>query len=206
MSPLETYAVQQAPWFLEHRYLILLAVTSLEGTWSILAAGTLTAAGFFAVWPALLVCILGEVLGGFLWYGVGRLVGVNVIERFMHGSVVRRALLDRIRQHSERTAWLIVILVKLTYSATVPTLILIGSLRYNLKRYALANAIGSIGWVAMLFWLSFGVGKPVVQYLSSLRAVGLIVGGLVFGGLALWGLSIAGAKVLRRIQEEAPEE
>lgn len=198
-----TRAVVQYGWFAANgKYLILFVIGTLEGTGTMLAAGALTAAGWFSPWPALAVCMVAETVGGYLWYGIGYFAGGSVIDRFTHTSPVRRAFMERLRHHSERSAAWVVLLVKLTYSVTVPTLIFIGSLRYDLKKFSAANLVGSIGWVLMLFGLGFAFGKPAVRYIPLFRQAGTVALVVIVVIITLWIIKSIGNAVMRRVGGE----
>ncbi|HUO75614.1 MAG TPA: DedA family protein [Candidatus Paceibacterota bacterium] len=200
MSPLLHWFQGVSPVIGQYRYPLIAGITVLEGTVSLLVFGVLAAAGILNPWATFFSCIIGSVVGGYFWYGIGFWAGARPLERFMHSSEVRRALFERIREHSERTAGIIVFLAKLGYAITVPTLIIVGSLRFDLKRYSLANAAGTFIWVSVLFWLSFFAGKPAVQLVASLRIAGIFIIVAVVGVLTVWLLRIASSALIRRVQ------
>ena len=206
MEAITQWFVGLAPFIGEYRYPLLVIVVVLEGTWTVITVGILSAAELLnPVW-AYLACLLGTTLGGFFWYGVGYWAGAWPLERFMHSTPVRRAWLDRIRRHSDRAAGIIVFLTKLMYAATVPTLIIVGSLRYNIRRFAWYNFAGSFIWTTVLFWGSFGIGKPVAQYLASLRFTGVVIAVVVLGTLIIWGLRTFSNLMIRKVQAAIPED
>ncbi|HTP57225.1 MAG TPA: VTT domain-containing protein [Candidatus Paceibacterota bacterium] len=189
-----------SPMIGQYRYPLLAGITVIEGTVSLLVVGVLAAAGVLSPWATFVSCLIGSVIGGYFWYGVGYWAGAGPLEKFMHSSEVRRALFERIREHSERAAGIIVFLAKLGYAITVPTLIIVGSLRFDLKRYSLANAAGTLIWVSVLFWVSFFAGKPAVQLVANLRVAGIIVVIAVVGVLSVWLLRVTSSALIRRVQ------
>jgi membrane-associated protein len=195
-----------APFIGEYRYPLLVIVTVLEGTGTLIAVGVMSAAGILEPFWTYVACLAGTTLGGFFWYGIGYFAGSWPLEKFMHSSPVRRALFDRIRKHSDRAAGVIVFLTKLMYAATVPTLIIVGSLKYSLKRFAWYNFAGTLIWTSVLFWGSFGVGKPVVEFLASLHFSGVLLSIVLLGALIIWGLRTSSNLILRKMQQSIPEE
>ena len=89
--------------------------------------------------------------------------------------------------------------VKMTYSVSNPTLILVGSLKYDIKKYSVVNLIGSIGWAAMLIGLGHAFGKTAFYYLGMLRRAGFIVFFIVASLVALVILKESGNLALSRI-------
>ena len=190
------------PFVGQYRYPLLAGVTILEGTWSVLVVGVLAAAGVMNPWWTFIACLVGTSVGGFFWYGVGFWAGEAPLKKFMHSTEVRRALFERIKEHSERAAGIIVFLSKLGYAITVPTLIIVGSLRFNMKKFAVANIAGSIIWISVLFWVSFGAGKPAMQLLASFRIAGIVVVVVIVGLLSVWLLRVVSNTLIRRVQSE----
>lgn len=172
----------------EHRYIILLAVTVFEGTWTVLLAGVLSATGFFVLPFALISCIIGETIGGMMWYAIGYFFGGRSIDWMVRNSPTKKALLASVRKHTERATGLIVFLVKVTYSITTPTLILVGMLKYDIRKYTIINFIGSVFWATMLIGLGYFLGDRAREYVPVLKTVGhaVVTGTLiVLAGLAV---------------------
>ena len=195
-----TRAVAQHGWFAEHgKYLLLFVIGTFEGTGTMLAAGAMTAAGWFSAGPALAVCMIAETAGGFLWYGIGYFAGGATVNRLTRTSPAGQAFMERLRRHSEKSAAWVVLLVKLTYSVAVPTLIFVGSLKYDIKKFAAANVVGSIGWVLMLFGLGYAFGKPAVKYLPVFRQFGTVALVVIVVIITLWIIKSIGTVVMRRV-------
>ncbi len=185
---------------LQYRYLILMCVLVLEGTATMLATGALIATGFFDVVPALFVCIFAEIVDGFIWYSVGYIFGSKPIDWFIRNSPGRQAFMAAIRKHADRSAGLVVLLVKMTYSITNATLVLVGSLKYDVRRFAVVNVIGSIGWAALLLSLGYSFGHTALAYLPGLRLIGLTVFFVIVSVIALLLLKHFGDVLIRRVR------
>lgn len=185
---------------LHYRYAILLLVVIFEGTATMVATGAMIAAGIFNPLYAFLVCSLAEFIDGFVWYTVGYYFGATPIEYFIRNSPGRQALMATIRRHSDRSAGLVILVVKMTYSVTNATLILIGSLKYNFKRFAFYNAVGSFGWAAMLLGLGYVFGQAALSYLPALRTFGVTVFFILCAVIALFVLKHFGDMLIRRVR------
>jgi len=196
-----------APFIGEYRYPLLTVITILEGTFTTIAVSIAAAAtDLFQPGWTYLACVVGTTLGGFFWYAVGYWGGAWPLEKFMHSTPVRRALLDRIRHHSDRAAGMLVLLTKLMYAATVPTIIIVGSLRYNIKRFAWYYFSGSVIWTTVLFWAGYAIGEPIALYLASLHFTGVVLVVALLGALIVWGLRSASNMIIRRVQSAIPED
>ena len=205
-NSLSTLFASHQAVILEYRYAILLVIALFEGTGTIITAGALTAAGIFE-WPYVLaVCTLAEIFDGYLWYSVGYFFGAKPIEYFTRNSPARQAFMAAVRKHSDRSAGLVVLAVKLTYSITNPTLILIGSLKYDIKRYSFYNLIGSIGWAAILLSLGYTFGRTAFNYLREFRTAGIIVFIIICSVVALLALREFSDVLIKRVRKEVKED
>ena len=81
-----------------------------------------------------------------------------------------------------------------------------GSLKYDIRRYAVCNVIGSIGWAAMLLSLGYFFGHTAFVYLRQFRAVGLTVFFVICSVAALVALKEFGNVFLKRVRREVREE
>lgn len=205
-SPLVTLFTAHQATILQYRYIILFAVALIEGTGTMITAGVLIAMGIFEAPLALLVCTMAEIIDGFLWYTVGYFFGATPIEYFVRNSPARQAFMAAIRRHSDRYAGLVVLAVKLTYSVTNPTLILIGSLKYDIKRYTIFNIIGSVGWAAILLSLGYAFGKTAFIYLREFRVIGITVFVTMCSIIALIVLKESGNFFIKKVKKEVKEE
>ncbi len=186
----------------QYRYAILLLVSIFEGTATMIAAGAMIATGFFNPLYALAVCTVAEIINGFIWYTVGYYFGAIPIAFLVRNSPGRQAFMAAIRHHSDRSAGLVVLLVKMTYSVTSATLILIGSLKYNLKRFAFFNILGSIGWTMMLLSLGYAFGQAALAYLPTFRLIGVTIFFILCSVGVLFVLRYFGDTLMRRVRRE----
>ncbi len=205
-QPVVDLVVQHQETLLHYKYAILLGVAFFEGTVTMITAGVLIASGVFW-WPiALLVCTIAEIVDGFVWYSVGYFFGSKPIDYFIRNSPARQAFMAAVRKHSDRYAGLVVLAVKLTYSVTNPTLILVGSLKYNFKKYTVFNLIGSLGWAAILLSLGYTFGRAAFDHLRQFREAGFAVFLVLCSALALLALREIGVLYIKRIRREEQAE
>ena len=185
---------------LEYRYVFLFILQLLEGTVMMITAGVLIAAGYFSPVTAFIVCSIAENLDGFLWYSIGYYFGSKPIDWFIRNSPGRQAFIAAMRRHSDRSAGLVVLFVKMTYSITNATLVLVGSLKYDIRRFAFYNFIGSLGWAALLLSLGYTFGHAALAYLPVLRHIGVGVFFIIVSVVALLVLKYIGDLLLKRVR------
>ena len=91
-------------------------------------------------------------------------------------------MIEKVQEYFEKYSGRALIITKFTFSLTIATLIMAGSLKYNLKKFSLYNAIGSLGWVAMTLFTGYFFGesyKFFFSYLANLAYLLLFLGGAI---------------------------
>lgn len=165
-----------------HRYLVLFLLGLLEGGNSTVIAGVFVATGDLQFWPAFLLLALGETLNGAAWFYAGSLFGSKFVDR-MIGRLGAHRIADMLRRGFRASGMLIIFVAKMTFSLTNLTLLVAGSLKFDQRRFHVANVVGSIGWVGLLMAIGmfFGVGsQEIVGYMREASFyVLVIIGALV---------------------------
>jgi len=167
------------PILIEHKYIFLFISSSLEGMNTMVVAGFLVSIGGLAFIPAALICLAGEIINSYLWYGVGYFGGSKSIEWFIRNSPRKKRLVEKIRSYLEGHTGKILLIGKVTFSITIVILILIGSTKYSLKKFTFYNFFGSILWIIITFTIGhfFGQGyKYFVDYLQNISYLILFIG------------------------------
>ncbi len=163
------------PLLLHYKYLLLLVVGTLEGFNVFIIAGFLISIGTLAFVPAFFICLVGELINSYFWYFVGYYGGAKPIDFFVRKSQKKRALVEKIRTYMHQHTAKVLVLVKLTYSVTVATLILIGSIKYSLKKFSFYNFFSSIGWVIITFGIGYFFGRGYQLYVTYFQNVSYII-------------------------------
>jgi membrane protein DedA with SNARE-associated domain len=107
-----------------------------------LPLGFVLAAGFLA-----------DVIPDFFWYWLGGKIGVARFERlpFLKQKPER---MEAIERAFEKYGAFILFGSKFVYAFGIPSQITAGAHRFDLKKMFLANALGSAGWLAVLYVLA----------------------------------------------------
>ncbi len=164
------------PALIEYKYLLIFIGATVEGMNTIILTGFLASIGSVLVIPAILICLAGEIVNGFMWYLVGYFGGSKPIDRWGRKDEKSRKIIETVERYFHTYSGRAIIVAKLTWSLTIATMIMAGSFKYNLRKFTMYNAVGSVGWVAIVFSISFLFGK-------SFKAVFLIKN---FGYLVLF--------------------
>ena len=65
---------------------------------------------------------------------------------------------------------------------TIATLIMAGSLKYDIKKFSLYNFVGSVGWVCMVLFTGYFFGqsyKLLFHYLNNFLYILIFLGGAI---------------------------
>ncbi len=174
---IEPFQALQAhfPLLGQYKYLLIFLASSIEGFSTMMVAGFLLATHQVTLGATFLALSAGEITCGFLWYAVGYWGGGNALEWLVRHSKRQRQALERIRGYMERYTGRAILLAKMTWSITVITEVLAGSIRYSPKKYTLYNIFGSIGWVIVVLGLGYSFGSAYTVAFGYLESVGHVI-------------------------------
>lgn len=147
------------PALVQYKYLFLLIATSIEGFNTIILAGFLASLGSVAIIPAIIVCVIGDFLNGWMWYIVGYFGGAKPIDKWGRKDPKSRKIIETVERYFHRYSGRAIIFTKLTWSLTIATMIMAGSFKYSFRKFSYYNFIGGTGWVAITFVVGYVFGK-----------------------------------------------
>ncbi len=151
--------------------------------------------GSLAFLPVFLLCILGETLNGYAWYYVGYFAGAKPIDKWGRTKPRSRKVIERVQWYFERYSGRAIVFTKLTWSLTIATLIMAGSLKYNLRKFSLYNFLGSTGWIFLTFFVGYFFGQSYKFFLVYLKNVTYLI--------AFLGGAVALVYILKWVFREA---
>lgn len=114
--------------------------------------------------PILFIFVVGflaDVGPDFFWYWLGGKIGLERIRRFRFFRRESKRL-DKADSIFHRYGALMLFFSKFVYAFGIPTQIVAGAHHYNLKKMFIANALGSAGWLAVLYMLARTFTSEVV--------------------------------------------
>ena len=169
------------PVLAHYKYLFLFIATTIEGFNSIILAGFLASLGSVAIIPAVIVCIFGDFLNGWLWYIVGYFGGAKPIDKWGRKDPKSRKVIETVERYFHRYSGRAIIFTKLTWSLTIATMIMAGSLKYNFRKFSYYNFIGGLGWVAITFTVGyiFGKGYRAATVVNNIGYIILFLAGAI---------------------------
>lgn len=161
----------------EHRYIFAFAGAMLEGNFTIILCGVLFKFGYFNVWGLLTALISGYFLNGIFWYFLGRIFGHTIIEKWIKRFKTGRKIIDKLesyfQQHSAKT----IFLTRITYSISMFSFMIAGSLKMNLRKFLIVSLIAGICWVLMMAGIGYGFGAGFQTLNNATRGItfGIII-------------------------------
>ncbi len=170
------------PTIVEYKYLLLFLGSIFEGLNSMVLGGFLVSVGTIKLVPILFIFTAGYVLNGYLWYTVGYFAGAKPIDKWARKDKKGRKIVEKVEEYFHKYSGRAIIFTKFTFSLTIATLLMAGSLKYNLKKFSLYNFIGSIGWVALTLFVGYFFGqsyKFFIEYLRGFTYFILFLGGAI---------------------------
>lgn len=168
------------PFLFEYKYVFIFIGASIEGMNTTILAGFLASVASISLWPAFFICLTGEVINGFAWYAVGYYAGSKPIDKWGRKDKKSRKIIEKVEEYFQRYSGRAILFAKVTWSLTIATMITAGSLKYNLKKFAWYNFLGSAMWIGMVFFVGFFFGesyKYLFDYLKNFVLVLVFLGG-----------------------------
>lgn len=170
------------PILISHKYIFLFLGSAIEGANTMILGGFLVSTGFVSLLPIFFLFILGETINSYIWYFVGYFVGSKPIDKWGRSKPKSEKVINTVERYFRKYSGRAILITKFTYSMTIATLIMAGSLKYDIKKFSLYNLIGSIGWVCMTLFTGYFFGqsyKLFFPYFKNLMSVLIFLGGAV---------------------------
>lgn len=188
----------QFPFFVEYKYIFFFLGAVLEGLNLMVLAGFLVSIGRLAFFPTMIALISGYILNGYIWYGVGYYAGSHPIDYWLRKKPKYRKSFERIREYFHRHTGKAIIFTQMTFTFTIITLLLAGSLRYSLKKFSIYHIIGSVGWVFLTFFTGYFFGAGYQFLFDYWRNVALFILVIIAAIAFMYALKILSRSVLMK--------
>lgn len=154
----------------------------IEGLNTMVLGGFLVSIDNLKFLPSFTAFLLGYMANGYAWYAVGYFAGAKPLDKWGRTKPNSDKIINTVQGYFERHSGKAIIITKLTLSLTIVTLIMAGSLKYNLKKFSWYNFLGSVGWVALTMSVGFFFGQSYrffVVYLKNFTYFIAFLGGAI---------------------------
>lgn len=196
------------PALVSYKYIFLFLGAAIEGFNTMILGGFLVSIDSIDLLPTFLVFIVGYTVNGYAWYILGYFAGAKPIDKWGRKDIKSRKIIEKVQEYFEKYSGRAIIFTKFTFSLTIATLIMAGSLKYDLKKFSLYNFIGSIGWVALTLFTGYFFGesyKFFFTYIKNITYFLIFLGGaiaLIYVVKNLFGLAFIKTLLIKeRIKE-----
>lgn len=169
MEPVLQFVQTYFPALVSHKYIFLFLGSAIEGFNTMILGGFLVSTGSIKLLPTFIVFTIGYILNGYGWYAVGYFAGAKPIDKWARKDPKGVRIVENVQKYFEKYSGRAIIITKFTFSLTIATLIMAGSLKYNLKKFTLYNVIGSVGWVSVTMFTGYFFGQSYKFFFTYIR-------------------------------------
>lgn len=142
-------------------------------------AGVLAASGKLSLIGAILVGILGNLIGSVMLWAIGRTGGRSLVERFGRFIFVKPRDLDRAEQWFQRHGEAAVIISRLLPVVRSVISLPAGVAEMPVGKFSLYTLIGSIPFVALLTLAGYWLGANYTVLVKVIQDLGYVLGALL---------------------------
>lgn len=153
------------PFLFSYIYIFLFLGAAIEGLSTLVISGFLVSTGSIPFLPAVIAVALGETVNGFMWYAVGYYGGAKSLDRWGRGNEKSRKIIEKVEHYFHRHSGKAIFITRFTFSLTVATQIMAGSLKYDFKKYSWYNFLGSVCWTAFAISIGYFFGASYNLFL-----------------------------------------
>ena len=171
-----------APLLISYKYFFLFLGGMIEGLNTLVLAGFIASSGQVKLIYILPLLIAAHTINGYGWYLVGYLGGAKALDKWGHRNKISHQIVSKIEEYFKKYSSRAIMFAKFTFSLEIATMILSGSLKYDLKKFSRYNFYGSIGWVTMTVSVGYFFGESFKIFFSFLKNFTLF---LIFLGTAI---------------------
>lgn len=171
MESLLNFFQANFPALIDHKYLFLFLGGAIEGLNTMVLGGFLASVGSVGLLPVFFIFVLGYTVNGYIWYLVGYIAGAKPIDKWGRKDPKSRRIIEKVEEYFTKYSGRAIVFTKFTFSLTIATLIMAGSLKYNLKKFSWYNFLGSIGWVVATMFIGYFFGESYKFFLNYLKNI-----------------------------------
>ena len=175
MENLLLFIQNHAPYLLNHKYLFLFLGGMIEGMNSLVLGGFIASTGQVKLQFLFPLLVVAHTINGYGWYLVGYLGGAKALDKWGHKNKISHQVINKIQDYFKRYSGRTIMFAKFTFSLEIATMILCGSLNYNLKKFSKYNFYGSAGWVAITVFIGYFFGQSFKLIFTVLKSFTLLV-------------------------------
>ena len=161
---------------LQYKYIILFPLAIFEGPIIMVVSGFLYHLGYFPFLPLYLTLIIADLVGDFIWYGVGYHFGRPIILKHGKFFSITNELFDKIEAkfHNHQNKILFISKMTMGFGFAHATLITAGAVKVSFKKYVLLNFLGGFIWTGFLMMIGYFFGNLYTVIEGQFKIVSVI--------------------------------
>ncbi|TSC75210.1 MAG: membrane-associated protein [Parcubacteria group bacterium Gr01-1014_44] len=175
MENLLIFIQNHAPVLIDHTYRFLFLGGLIEGMNTLVLGGFIASTGQVKLHLLIPLLVIAHTLNGYGWYLVGYLGGAKALDKWGHKNKISHQVINKIEDYFKRYSGRTIMFAKFTFSLEIATMILCGSLKYNLKKFSKYNFYGSAGWVFMTTLVGYFFGQSFKLIFNVLKSFTLLM-------------------------------
>lgn len=166
-------------WVTGHGYPLIFLVMVLEGPVTTAACSFAATFGYFSLPMIFFLSFMGDIVGDFIWYGVGYYGGAPMIKKFGHFFRVSPEKMEKLRAFFEKHPGKTLAVIK--FSPVIPAtgLIMIGASKMSIKKFLTNIAIIIIPKTILFMALGYFFGNifnALYKYIKNgLYALAIVI-------------------------------
>lgn len=171
-------------WLLAYRYLVLIPISILEGPIITIVGGFLTAQGYFNAFLVYLIVVLGDVIGDFIYYFIGRWGKESLLGRLGRWFGITPANIAKLESHFRGNTGKTLAIGKFTHAIGLAVLVAAGAAKVPIKKFFWYNFFSSLPKSLILFLIGYYFGeayRQISSYFDYLNILTVIIAVVLIG-------------------------
>jgi membrane protein DedA with SNARE-associated domain len=161
-------------FLIAHGSALILPLAVIEGPFVSVLTGFLSAQGYFAWAPALVMLVCGDLIGDVIYYWIGR-TGRSPLSSLGQRLGVGRVLSPELQRGLTQNAAKMLFIGKWTHSIGCLVLIGAGMLRVPLPRFILVNLAATLPKSALLFSVGYFAGDHYSRFFEQHTLLAMVL-------------------------------
>lgn len=146
-------------WVISHGYFLFFVAAFLEGPLVTAAAGVTAALGYYSLPIIILLSVAGDLSADVVYYAIGYLGRRTLVRKYGIYIGLTPERVEKIEKFLKHNIVKTMIIVKLSPIIPVPGIIVIGSARISLKKFAIISLLITLPKSLLFAFIGFYSGK-----------------------------------------------
>ena len=160
---------------ISYRYFLILPIAIVEGPIVTVIAAFLASQGYFNIFLVYIIVVLGDIIGDFIYYGIGKFGNNKLIYRLLSLLKVGSDKIETSKAYFKDSPGKTLLFGKFTHSAGFIILIAAGVADVSVKDFLWYNLVGTIPKSLLFLLIGYFAGSAYKQIDSYIGKVSLLL-------------------------------